>query len=155
VPRLAEIGLDGTFFAGAVAITGFAMLLCGLAPAVMTSRVPPQAALRTARQSASRSSRLATGARGDADRARGARLYAAGLVGQPHRAEARSSRSAVAAPHRRLAFGTTRSTGEAGRAARQLLLEVRAIPGILSVFFVVAVFFSGADGFDGQLAAEG
>src|SRR3989442_5531978 len=61
VPRLDEIHLNATALAGAIGIAGVAMLLFGLAPAVMTSRVELQRALRSdTRQSGSRRSRLAT-----------------------------------------------------------------------------------------------
>src|SRR5213595_2574170 len=61
LPRLDEIHLNATALAGAVGITGVAMLLFGLAPAVLTSRVELQRVLRSdARQSGSRRSRFAT-----------------------------------------------------------------------------------------------
>ena len=61
VPRLDEIHLNATALAGAIGIAGVAMLLFGLAPAVMTSRVELERALRSdTRQSGSRRSRLAT-----------------------------------------------------------------------------------------------
>src|SRR6266850_8021429 len=61
VPRLDEIHLNATALAGAIGIAGVAMLLFGLAPAVMTSRVELQRALRSdSRQSGSRRARFAT-----------------------------------------------------------------------------------------------
>src|SRR6266704_2874716 len=61
LPRLDEIHLNATALAGAIGIAGVAMLLFGLAPAVMTSRVELQRALRSdTRQSGSRRTRLAT-----------------------------------------------------------------------------------------------
>src|SRR6266545_4850529 len=61
VPRLDEIHLNAMALAGAIGIAGVAMLLFGLAPAVMTSRVELQRALRSdTRQSGSRRSRVAT-----------------------------------------------------------------------------------------------
>ncbi|HEX9892792.1 MAG TPA: ABC transporter permease, partial [Gemmatimonadales bacterium] len=61
VPRLDEIQVDLTALAGALAITGFAMFLFGLAPAIFTSRVDLQQVLRSGtHQSAGRGSRLAT-----------------------------------------------------------------------------------------------
>src|SRR6266699_2874993 len=47
VPRLDEIHLNATALAGAIGIAGVAMLLFGLAPAVMTSRVELQRAVRS------------------------------------------------------------------------------------------------------------
>ena len=59
VPRLDEIALNATALAGALGITAIAMLVFGLAPAVIASRVQIDQALRSdARQSASRRSRL-------------------------------------------------------------------------------------------------
>ena len=58
VPRLDEIALNATALAGALGITGIAMLVFGLAPAIIASRVQIDQALRSdARQSASRRSR--------------------------------------------------------------------------------------------------
>src|SRR5206468_901570 len=60
VPRLDEIHLNATALAGAIGIAGVAMLLFGLAPAVMTSRVELQRALPSEpRQSGSRRSQPA------------------------------------------------------------------------------------------------
>src|SRR5207302_4823431 len=59
LPRLDEIQLNATALAGAVGITGVAMLLFGLAPAVLTARVELEQVLRSGTgQSASRRSRL-------------------------------------------------------------------------------------------------
>src|SRR5207245_593376 len=61
LPRLDEIQLNTSALAGAVGITGVAMLLFGLAPAVITSRVGIEPVLRSGtRQSASRRSGLGT-----------------------------------------------------------------------------------------------
>src|SRR5207245_4603467 len=61
LPRLDEIQLNATALAGAVGITFVAMLVFGLAPAVMTSRVEIERVLRSGtRQSASKRSRLGT-----------------------------------------------------------------------------------------------
>src|SRR5437773_2356787 len=59
LPRLDEIQLITSALAGAVGITGVAMLLFGLAPAVLTARVELEQVLRSGTgQSASRRSRL-------------------------------------------------------------------------------------------------
>src|SRR5256885_8336 len=61
LPRLDEIHLNATALAGAVAITGVAMLIFGLAPAVLTSRVELEQVLRSGtRQSPIRRSPLGT-----------------------------------------------------------------------------------------------
>src|SRR5205814_3467274 len=61
VPRLDEIHMSAAVLAGAVGITGIAMLIFALAPAVITSRVDLERVLRSdTRQSAGRRSRLAT-----------------------------------------------------------------------------------------------
>ena len=61
LPRLDEIHVNGAAVAGALGITAFAMLLFGLAPAIMSSKVDLAEVLRSGtRQSMSRGSRLAT-----------------------------------------------------------------------------------------------
>jgi predicted permease len=61
LPRLGEIHVNAAALAGAVGITGLAMMLFALAPAVVTSRVELQQMLRSGvRHSAGRRSRLTT-----------------------------------------------------------------------------------------------
>src|SRR6185436_13474940 len=61
LPRLAEIHLNATALAGALGLTALAMLLFGLAPAILTSRVELQQVLRSGtRQSMGRGSRRLT-----------------------------------------------------------------------------------------------
>jgi len=47
VPRLDEIGVNGAALLGAIGITAVATILCGLAPAVLSSRVDAQGVLRS------------------------------------------------------------------------------------------------------------
>lgn len=61
IPRVAEIGVNGTVLAGAIGVTAIATLLFALVPAVATTRVELQDVLRSdVRHSATRGSRFVT-----------------------------------------------------------------------------------------------
>jgi putative ABC transport system permease protein len=161
VPRLEEIHVNAAAFGGAAMITGVAMLLFGLAPAIMASRAQPYEALRSGtRQSANRASRLATEALVAAQVALAVLvLFAAGLVGrsliklQTAELSFDASRLLLA----ELAFRYDRVADKQKQTALLdgLLPQLRAVPGIVSVSPVVAVPFAGSGGWDGRLAAEG
>src|SRR3989440_853460 len=161
VPRLDEIQLNASALAGAVGITGLAMLIFGLAPAVMTSRVEVERVLRSGtRQSASKRSRIGTEGLGAGQIALALLvLSAAGLV----------ARSLIKLEPAELSFQPSHLLiGDlAGRYDHfdttlkqrpllgRLLPQVRAIPGVQAVSPVVAAPFSGPGGWDGKFAAEG
>lgn len=161
VPRLDEIHLNATALAGAVAITAVATMLFGLAPAMLTTRLQLQAALRSdIRQSASRRSRLGTEALVAAQLALALLvLAAAGLI---TRSLIKLERAELSLEPSRLLIGelALRSDLIAGPEQQRALLErlmpqLGAIPGVRTVSPVVAVPFSGAGGWDGKPAAEG
>jgi predicted permease len=161
LPRLDEIGVNAAALAGAVCITGVALLLFAVAPAVLASRVELQEALRSgARQTVGRRSRLTTEALVAGQVALALLvLSAAGLI----------ARSLVALQRAELSFEPSRLLiaelalrGDAfdGVPAQVAMLErlvpaLEAIPGVRAVSPVVAAPFSGSHGWDGRPAPEG
>ncbi len=159
VPRLDEVHLNATALAAAVAITAFAVLVFGLAPAVATSRVDLQQVLRSdMRQSASRRSRLVTEVLVAGQIALALFvLSSAGLI----------ARSLMKLEGANLSFSPSHlligelalPVDQFGSEAKQLALLERllprlaAIPGVQAVSPVVAVPFS--QGWTGALSAEG
>jgi len=161
VPRLDEVGLNATAFAGAAGITGLAMLLFALAPALMTSRVELQEVLRSgARGSAGRHSRRVTEVLVVGQVALAlVVLSAAGLI----------ARSLLRLQGVNLSFTSSRLlVGELAlrasmfddKAKQVALLErigeqLAAVPGVRAWSPVVAAPFSGVGGWDGSLASDG
>ncbi len=161
LPRLSEIGINAAALGGAVAITTITMLLSGLAPALLTSRVSLQHVLRSdTRHSASRGSRRAT-----EGLVAGQIALAVVVLG----AAGLTARSLLELQNAKLAFDSqhllvsqlTIRVDRFDTQPKQLALldrivqEVKAIPGVLAVSPVNAVPFSGSGGWDGQLASEG
>jgi predicted permease len=161
VPRLDEIHLNATALAGAVAITGLAMLLFALAPAVMTSRIELQQVLRSdTRQSAGHRSRLATEGLAVGQVALALLvLSAAGLIGRSliklERAKLSLDSSHLLIGALAIRFDQYDSVAKQTAMLRQLLPRLRAIPGVQGVSPVVAAPFSGLGGWDGRPTAEG
>src|SRR5213595_109981 len=155
LPRLDEIHLNATALAGAIVITGVAVLLFGLGPAVLGSSVEPQQALRSdARQSGSRRSRLATEGlvMGQVALALVV-LSAAGLVARTL-IELERAELSLEPSHLLIGELAIRSDQYDDAAKQRALLErmlpqLRAIPGVRGVSPVVAVPFAGAAAWDG------
>jgi predicted permease len=161
VPRLDEVAVNAAAVAGAAGITGVAMLLFALAPALVTSRVELQQVLRSgARESQGRRARRVTEALVAGQVALAlVVLSAAGVI----------ARSLLRLESVNLSFASSRLlVGElALRAsmfddkAKQVALldrigeRLTAVPGVRAWSPVVAVPFSGVGGWDGSLAAEG
>ena len=161
VPRLDEVRLDGVALAGALGLTGIAVLLFGLAPAILASRVQLEAALRSdTRQSTTRRSRIGAEALVAAQLALALLVLAGtGVVG---RSLLNLQRARLSLEPSRLLIGELAlrsdllASPEKQRAMlEQLIPRLEAIPGVRAVSPVVAVPFSGAAGWDGQPAAEG
>src|SRR3989475_10352008 len=135
------------------------MLLFGLAPAVITSRVGIEPVLRSGtRQSASRRSRLGTEGLVAGQVALALLvLSASGLVARSliklERAELSFEPSHLLIGD--LAVRYDRSPAQQPAQLERLLSQVRAIPGVRAASPVVAVPFSGSGGWDGKPAAEG
>src|SRR6266550_1410752 len=161
LPRLDEIQVNGTALAGAVGITGLAMLIFGLAPAVITSRVEIERVLRSGtRQSASRRSRLGTEGLVVGQIALALLvLSAAGLVARSliklERAELSFQPSHLLIGDLAVRYDQFDTPVKQRTLLDRLLPRVRAIPGVRAVSPVVAAPFAGPGGWDGKFAAEG
>ena len=161
LPRVAEIQLNGMALAAALGITAFAMLLFGLAPAVLTSRVEGQHVLRSGvRQGASRRSRLAAEGLVAVQIALAVLvLSAAGLIGRSlmelERAELALDPSRLLVAELALRADQYDAPSKQLAMLDQLLPALRALPEIGELSPVVAVPFSGTHGWDGRPTAEG
>jgi putative ABC transport system permease protein len=161
VPRLDEIGLNATALAGALGITAIAMLVFGLAPAVIASRVDIDQALRSeARQSASRRSRRGMEALVAGQVALAlVVLSAAGLIARSliklEGAELSFEPSRLLIGDLTLRYAQYDDPTKQRALLERLLSRLEAIPGVRAVSPVVALPFSGSGGWDGRPAAEG
>ena len=161
LPRLDEIQLNTSALAGAVGITGLAMLIFGLAPAVMTSRVEVERVLRSGtRQSASKRSRIGTEGLVAGQVALALLvLSAAGLVARSliklERAELSFQPSHLLIGDLAVRYDQFDTPVKQRTLLDRLLPRVRAIPGVRAVSPVVAAPFAGPGGWDGKFAAEG
>jgi len=161
VPRLGEVHLNAMALAGALAITAVTILLFGLAPAILTSRLELQAALRSdTGHGATRRSRIGTDALVAAQLALALLVLAA--AGAITRSLINLQRADLSLDPSHLWIGELAlqsellASPEKQRATlKQLMPELEAIPGVRAVSPVVAVPFSGAAGWDGKPAAEG
>jgi putative ABC transport system permease protein len=161
VPRLDEIGVDGSALAAAALATLLALLLFSLVPAALASRVEPQVALRAgSRTRGTPGSRRATEGFVMGQVALAVLLLsAAGLI----------TRSLVNLERADLAFQSSplliaelavRADGGSDRAQQLALLDrllpaVRGVPGVRAVSPVLAVPFSESSGWDGRFASPG
>ncbi len=161
VPLLSTVRLDAASLAAAIAIAGLAMLLFGLAPAVVASGANLQDALRSGtRQSAGRRSRLAREALVSAQVALGVLvLSAAALVGRSlmklENADLQFDASHLLIAELGLRYDRYDSVDKQLPLMRALVMRLRATPGIRAVSPVVAVPFSGSGGWDGRAGVEG
>jgi putative ABC transport system permease protein len=159
LPRLDEIGLNATALAGAVGITGLAMLIFALAPAALTSRAELQQMLGSGvRQSASRRSRRATEALVAGQLALAlVVLSAAGLVAKSlvrlQRADLSFDPSHLLVVNlsvQRSRYGTVESQNALDQA---MVDALKALPDVVDVSPVVAEPFT--QGWTGRPQAEG
>jgi predicted permease len=161
LPRLDQIGLDPSLLAGAAGITGIALLLFALAPALLTSAGNIEGTLRAGvPRGASRRSRRTTEALVTGQVALALLvLSAAGLIG----------RSLLKLENAELSFdGSSLLIGELTFRGDQyetlpkqlamidgLVAAVRAIPGVRSASPVIAPPYGTSGGWDGTFNAEG
>jgi predicted permease len=161
VPRLDEVHLNATALAAAVALTGAAMLLFALAPALLSSRVEAQQALRSAtRHSAGRGSRLVTEGLVAGQIALALLvLCAAGLIAKSliklDRAELSFASPNLLIGELALRADYYPDQSRQLRLLDRLLPALEAIPGVRAASPVVAIPYSGSGGWDGRPALEG
>ncbi|MGZ8379061.1 MAG: ABC transporter permease [Gemmatirosa sp.] len=161
LPRLEEVRPGAGALLAAAALTAAAMLLFAIAPAVLTSRVDVQGALRAgARHGAGRGARRLREALVAGQVALAVLvLSAAALIG---RSLVRLERAELAFDGERLLVAELALRQDAyDTPARQramldrLLPAVRTLPGVRAASPVVAVPYAGSGGWDGRLEAEG
>ncbi|HEY6157425.1 MAG TPA: ABC transporter permease [Gemmatimonadales bacterium] len=161
VPRLDEIHVSAAALAGAVGITGLAMLLFALAPAVITSRVDLERVLRSdTRQSTGRRARLAREVLVAGQVALALIvLSAAGLI---VRSLVNLERVDLSFQSSGLLIANLTMRGDLYGDAKQqramlerLVPEIQALPDVRAASPVVAAPFSGNGGWDGRPAADG
>ena len=145
---------------GAFAVTCVALVAFSLAPLSILSRVDLQGALRGARETTGRRSRLTTEAMVAAQIVLAVVvLSAAGLI---VRSLVKLERADLAIDPARILIGelSFRADLVDGKEKQLALIErifaeVRALPGVAAASPVLAVPFSGNSGFDGRLARDG
>ena len=153
--------MNGTALAGALGITVVAMLLFGLAPAIMSSKVDLAEVLRSGtRQSMSRSSRLASEVLVIGQVALAVLiLSAAGLIGRSlirlERAELSFEPSRLLIAELAFKYDQIETPAKGLALLDRVLPVARAVPGVEAVSPVVAIPFAGGGGWDIGLAAEG
>ncbi len=161
VLRLGEVHLNPIALAIALAITALAVLLFGLAPAILTSRLELETALRSGTgHSATRRSRLGTEVLVAAQLALALLvLSAAGAITRSlinlQRADLSLDPSHLLIGELALQSELLASPEKQRAMLKQLMPELKAIPGVLAVSPVVAAPFSGSAGWDGQPTSEG
>lgn len=161
IPRLDQIQVDALALAVASGVSLGALLLFGVAPTFLTSRVEAQDALRSGeRHGPGRRARRLTEALVSAQIGLAVMvLSAAGVIARSlinlERAELslESSQLLIAELAFREDLVSSREKQQA--LLERLLPEVRAIPGVTAVSPVVAIPFAGSGGWDGQLRAAG
>jgi predicted permease len=161
VPLVGTIQLNTTALAGALGVTGLAMLLFGLAPAFITARVDVQETLRS------------TTVQGGGSRSRFAReilvgaqvalavlvLSAAALIGRSF-TNLQGAKLAFEPSHLLIGelairYDTYASVETQLPLIRRIVANLRATSGIRGVSPIVAVPFSGSGGWDGRAAIDG
>jgi putative ABC transport system permease protein len=161
LPRVDEITTDATVAAGGIAITGLAMLLFGLAPAILTSRTQLHEVLRAGtRQSGSRRSRRAMEALVVGQIALAlVVLSAAGVISKSlinlERAQLSLERSHLLIGELALRYDQFDTRAKGLALLDRLVAKLEAIPGVRAVSPAVAIPFSGNGGWDGRVIAEG
>ncbi|GLC25786.1 ADOP family duplicated permease [Roseisolibacter agri] len=161
LPRLEEVRPGAGALLGAAAVTGVTMLLAGVAPAVLASRVDVQGALRSgARHGAGRGARRLreTLVAGQVALALLV-LAAAALIGRSllnlERAELAFDGERLLVAELALRQDAYDTPAKQRAMLTQLLPAVRALPGVRAASPVVAVPYAGSGGWDGRLEIEG
>ncbi len=161
LPRLDEVHVDSVVIGGAVVITAVVTLLFALAPALATSRVELQEALRSGtRQSGGRRFRLATETLVAGQLALAVVvLSAAGLITRSllklERAELAFETSQLLVAELALPYGNFGETRQQYALLERLVPRLEAVPGVRAVSPVLSGPFSGAGAIRGAPATEG
>ena len=161
VPLLNTVRLDGTALAGALAITVAAMLLFGVAPAIVTARTDIQEVLRSGTRHSSR-----PGARIARELLVGVQvalavlmLSAAALIGRSlmnlQNAHLGFDASNLLVGELAIRYDRYDSLEKLQALMRQLVEPLRETPGVRGVSPVVAVPFSGTGGWTGRAGLAG
>jgi predicted permease len=160
LPRLDEIRLDASAVAAAFAVTTVAMLLFGLAPAVLTSRVDAQEALRSGGRQANRRSRRVTEllVAGQVALAMMV-LSAAGLITRSlmalERADLAFDPSTIVVAELSMRLDQYDDVTKQRAVLDRVMPRLLAVPGVRSASPVVAAPYAGTGGWDGMFTAEG
>ncbi len=161
VPLLETVHISTSALAGALAITAVAMLLFGLAPALVGARADLEGVLRSGmRQSGSRASRVVRDALVTAQVSLAVLvLSAAALVGRSlvklQNANLAFEPSHLLIAELGLRYDQYQSLDTQLTMLRGLLAQIRATPGVEAASPVVAVPFSGTAGWTGRGGTEG
>ncbi|HEY7567601.1 MAG TPA: ABC transporter permease [Gemmatimonadaceae bacterium] len=159
VPRIREIGVNGTVLGGAIGLTALATLIFALAPAILTSRVQLQEVLRSdARQTAGRGSRLLTEGLVVAQVALAMLvLSAAGLVGRSliklQRVDLSLEPSNLLIAELAMRADQFDTKEKQPALLDKLMRRLESLPGVRGASHVVSVPFGG--GWDGRPATDG
>lgn len=159
VPRVTQIGVNGTVLAGAIGLTALATLLFALVPAILTARVELQDVLRAdARQSATRGSRLFTEGLVAAQVALALLILSgAGLVGRSliklQRVDLSLQPSNLLIAELAIRVDRFDTKDKQLALLDKLMRGLQSLPGVRNSSYTVAVPFGG--GWDGRPAAPG
>ncbi|MGQ0643239.1 MAG: ADOP family duplicated permease [Gemmatimonadaceae bacterium] len=162
VPRIDEIGVNRSALLAAVSITSITLLISGLGPALFTSRVNADDALRSgSRNTSSTRVRVVAQALVVAQIALAAvSLSTAGLVTRSlvrlHRVELSFEPGQLLVASLVMANDQIAGASQQRATLDRVLANVQALPGVVAVSPVMGVPFSGAGGgIDGRLSKPG
>lgn len=161
VPLLHTVRLDGAALMGALSITGAAMLLFGVAPAIVTARTDVQEVLRSGtRQNARRGARIARELLVGAQVALAVlMLSGAAVIGRSfmklQNADLGFDASHLLIGELAIRYDRYDSNEKLHGLMRQLLDRLRVTAGVSAVSPVVAIPFSGTGGWTGRAGLPG
>lgn len=161
IPRLDEIRLNGMAFGVAAGVTTFAVILFGIAPALLAGRINLQQVLRHGRgQSPNRRSRFTAEALVAIQVALAVMvLAAAGVIAKSlvrlEGADLSLNSSQLFVGDLALRYDIYDTPAKQIALLDQLTGRLEALPEVASVAPVVAVPFSGSGGWDGRAATDG
>jgi putative ABC transport system permease protein len=160
LPRLDEIRLDASAVVATFAVTMVAMLLFGLAPAALTSRVDAQEALRSGGRQANRRSRRVTEllVAGQVALAMMV-LSAAGLLTRTlmalERADLAFDPSTIVVAELSMSLVQYGDVTKQRALLERVMPRIIAVPGVRAASPVVAAPYAGTGGWDGMFTADG